>query len=55
MMDPFTWPTWLQTVFVTVLLFGAALAWFATDWGGGLLVIAAGLVFAVYFRCKNSN
>jgi hypothetical protein len=54
MMDPLTWPAWLQTVFVAVLLFGAALAWFATDWDG-LLVIAAGLLFALYFHSRNSN
>ena len=54
MIDPFTWPTWLQIVFVTVLLFGAALAWFTIDWGG-LLVIAAGVLFAAYFRIKNSK
>jgi len=54
MVDPLTWPTWLQTAFLAVLLLGAALAWFTTDWGG-LLVIAAGILFAVYFRRKNSN
>jgi hypothetical protein len=54
MIDPLTWPTWLQTLLVALLLFGAALAWFTIDWGG-LLVIAAGILFGVYFRIKNSN
>lgn len=54
MIDPLTWPTWLQAVLVSVLLLGAALAWFTTDWGG-LLVIAAGVMFAVYFRSRNSS
>jgi hypothetical protein len=54
MADPLAWPTWLQVVLVAVLMFGAALAWFTIDWGG-LLVIAAGVLLAVYFRSKNSN
>ena len=54
MIDPMTWPTWLQTVLVAVLLFGAALAWFTTGWGG-LLVIGVGILFGVYLRIKNSN
>jgi 4-hydroxybenzoate polyprenyltransferase len=54
MSDPLTWPTWLQMVLVTLLLFGAALAWFTTGWGG-LLVIAVGVLFGLYFRMKNSN
>jgi 4-hydroxybenzoate polyprenyltransferase len=54
MFDPLTWPTWLQVLLVAVLVVGAALAWFTTDWGG-LLVIAAGVLFAIYFRKKNSN
>jgi 4-hydroxybenzoate polyprenyltransferase len=54
MIDPLTLPTWLQAVLVSVLLLGAALAWFTTGWGA-LLVIAAGVLFAVYFRIKNSN
>ena len=49
MIDPLIWPTWLQAAFVSVLLLAAALAWFTTDWGG-LLVIAAGVLFGVYFR-----
>ena len=54
MIDPATWPTWLQTALVTILLFGAALAWFITGWGG-LAVIAAGVLFGIYLRSKNSN
>ena len=54
MNDPLTWLTWLQVVLVAVLLFGAALERFTVGWGG-LLVIATGVLFAVYFRIKNSN
>ena len=54
MIDPLIWPTWLQAVFVSVLLLGAALAWFTTDWGG-LLVVAAGVLFGLYFHRRNSN
>jgi len=54
MIDPFTWPTWLQNLLVGILLLGAALAWFTMSWGG-LLVIAAGIAFAAYFRLKNSG
>jgi hypothetical protein len=54
MSDPLTWPTWLQTALVAVLLLGGALAWFTIEWGG-LLVVAAGVLFAVYFRSKNSH
>jgi len=54
MIDPLTWPTWIQAVVLVVLLFGAALAWFTTGWGG-LLVIAAGVAFAAYLRFKNST
>ena len=54
MIDPLAWPTWLQAMLVAVLLLGAALAWFTMEWGG-LLVIAAGLLFALYFHFKNSN
>ena len=52
MMDPLAWPSWLQAVLLAVLLLGAALAWFTIEWGG-LLVIAAGLLFAVYLHSKN--
>lgn len=54
MIDPFTLPTWLQLVLISVVLLGVALAWFTTGWGA-LLVIGAGILFAVYFRIKNSN
>lgn len=54
MIDPFAWPTWLQAVLVAVLLLGAALAWFTMEWGG-LLVIAFGVLVAIYLRIKNSN
>ncbi len=54
MTDPLTWPTWLQVMLVAILLLGAALAWFTTEWGG-FLVIAAGLLSAVYFHRKNSK
>ena len=54
MFDPLTWPTWLQVVLVAVLLLGASLAWFTTGWGG-LLVIGAGVLFAIYLHWKSSN
>jgi hypothetical protein len=54
MIDPFSWPAWLQAVFVAVLLVGASLAWFTVGWGG-LLVISVGVVFGVYFRLKKSE
>ncbi len=54
MFDPATWPVSLQVILVTVLLFGASLAWFTTDWGG-YLPIGAGLLIAVYLRIRNSR
>ncbi len=54
MIDPLAWPTWLQALLLAILLLGAGLAWFTTGWGG-LLVIVAGISFAVFFRFKNSN
>lgn len=54
MTDPLAWPTWLQIALIGIVLLGAALAWFTTSWGG-VVVIAAGVLFAVYFRIKNSK
>ena len=54
MIDPLTWPTWLQTTLVALLLLLAVLAWFTIDWGA-LLVLAAGVLFAVYFHWKYLN
>jgi hypothetical protein len=33
MLDPFTWPIWLQAIFVTVVVLAAVLAWFTVSWG----------------------
>ena len=52
--DQLNWPAWLQAVFVAGMVFLAALAWFTTGWGG-LLVIGTGVLFAFYFRFKNSR
>ena len=54
MIDPLTWPTWLQTVLVAVVVLLAVLAWFTINWGG-LLVLGVGVLFAVYLRTKNSK
>jgi hypothetical protein len=54
MIEPESWPTWLQIPIVILLALGAALAWFATGWGG-LFVAAFGMLFAVYFRYRNSR
>ena len=52
--DPLGWPMWLQILLLVVLIAGAALEWFVTGYSG-LLVIAFGLIVAVYLRRRYSN
>lgn len=54
MSDPQSWPMWLQIPLLLLLITGAALEWFLTGYGG-LIVIAFGLVVALYLRRKNSS
>lgn len=54
MIEPASWPTWLQVPVVIVLALGAALAWFTTGYGG-LLVAGFGIFVAIYLRYENSN
>jgi hypothetical protein len=45
---------WLQIPLVILLIAGAAFEWFVTGYGG-LLVIAFGLIVAVFLRWKYSS
>lgn len=54
MSNPQDWPMWLQVPLVLILITGAVLAWFTTGYGG-LVVVAFGLIVALYLRLKNSN
>ena len=53
--DPLGWPVWLQVPFLLLVITGAAMPWFHTGYGVVSVVIAFGLIIALYLRLRNSQ
>ncbi len=53
--DPLVWPVWLQVPLLLLLVIGAAMPWFPAGGGTVFVVIAFGLIIAIYLRFRNSQ